>query len=70
VHPGASNITILPVRLEAPPDLFEANGTRIRDGELPFMTIACGLAYLSDDIPEAFTPDEVPPNHGARMSDA
>jgi hypothetical protein len=29
--------------------------------ELPFVTVAYGLSYIGLSIPEAFTPDQIPP---------
>jgi hypothetical protein len=61
VHPSGANPHIQPAFLEPPPDLTRADGKKIRKEELPFIMVAYGLSNIGLSIPEAFTPDEVPP---------
>ena len=61
VHPAGGNIPIAPTLLEPPPDLFRADGNPVARGELPFSAVAYGLSNIDFSVPEAFTPDEVPP---------
>jgi hypothetical protein len=61
VHPSGANPHIQPAFLEPPPDLIRADGKKIHKDELPFITVAYGLSNIGLSIPEAFTPDEVPP---------
>jgi hypothetical protein len=64
VHPAGGNIAIAPTALEPPPDLFRADGSAVTPGELPFFAVAYGLSNIDFSVPEAFTPDEVPPMPG------
>ena len=61
VHPSGANPHIQPAFLELPPDLIRADGKKIHKDELRFITVAYGLSNIGLSIPEAFTPDEVPP---------
>jgi hypothetical protein len=61
VHPSGANPHIQPALLELPPDLIRADGKKIHKDELRFITVAYGLSNIGLSIPEAFTPDEVPP---------
>lgn len=61
VHPAGGNIAIAPIVFEPPPDLFRADGNPVARGELPFSAVAYGLSNIDFSVPEAFTPDEVPP---------
>jgi hypothetical protein len=60
IHPGRR----APLRLatlEQPTDLVRPDDKRIGTDELPFVTVAYGLSNIGLSIPEAFTPDEIPP---------
>lgn len=60
VHPGRRTPLQL-ATLEEPTDLIRADNQRVTRDELPFVTVAYGLSNIGLSIPEAFTPDEVPP---------
>jgi hypothetical protein len=60
VHPGRQTLLQL-ATLEQPTDLVRADNKRVTGDELPFITVAYGLSNIGLSIPEAFTPDEVPP---------
>jgi hypothetical protein len=60
VHPGRQTPLQL-ATLEQPTDLMRSDNRRITSDELPFITVAYGLSNIGLSIPEAFTPDEVPP---------
>jgi len=60
VHPGTREPLQRAV-LEQPADLLRADNTKIAENELPFVTVAYGLANIGLSIPEAFTPDQIPP---------
>lgn len=60
VHPGRRTPLRL-ATLEQPTDLIRADNKRVTGEELPFITVAYGLSNIGLSIPEAFTPDEVPP---------
>ncbi len=47
--------------LEQPADLVRTDNKKVTIGELPFVTVAYGLSNIGLSIPEALTPDEVPP---------
>jgi len=60
VHPGRQTPLQL-ATLEQPTDLILADNKRVTGDELPFITVAYGLSNIGLSIPEALTPDEVPP---------
>ncbi len=60
-HPSGANPHIQPTFLEPPPDLARTDGKKIHKDDLPFISVAYGLSNIGLSIPEAFTPDEVPP---------
>lgn len=60
VHPGLRTPLGLAV-LEAPADLGHINNTKVSKNELPFVAVAYGLSNIGLSIPEAFTPDQIPP---------
>ena len=60
LHPGRSVVLDLAV-LEQPADLMRTDNKKVTIGELPFVTVAYGLSNIGLSIPEALTPDEVPP---------
>lgn len=60
VHPGLG-LPLELVPLEQPPDLISSDGKKITESELPFVTVAYGLSNIGFSVPEAFTPNEVPP---------
>ena len=60
LHPGRGVLLELAV-LEQPPDLVRADNKKVTIGELPFVTVAYGLSNIGLSVPEALTPDEVPP---------
>lgn len=60
VHPGQRLPLELAI-LEQPTDLIRADNKRVSRDELPFITVAYGLSNIGLSIPEAFTPDDVPP---------
>jgi len=47
--------------LEEPPDLIRADNKKVTKDQLPFVTVAYGLSNIGLSIPEALTPDQVPP---------
>lgn len=61
VHPSGANNQVCAVLLEPPQDLVRADGCEIHKHDLPFVFVAYGLSNIGLSIPEAFTPDEVPP---------
>lgn len=61
VHPSGANPKLPLVHLEQPPDVVRADGRAVSADELPFMTVAYGLSNIGLSIPEALTPDNVPP---------
>lgn len=71
VHPGRRQpLQLAP--LEQPDDLAFPDGKRVPKNELPFVTVAYGLSNIGLSIPEAFTPDQMPPlpnmrEHRARL---
>ena len=60
VHPGRRQPLQLAM-LEQPTDLIRSDNKKISKDELAFVTVAYGLSNIGLSIPEAFTPDEVPP---------
>jgi len=60
VHPGTRQPLQRAV-LEQPADLLRADNTKIAKNDLPFVTVAYGLSNIGLSIPEAFTPDQIPP---------
>ena len=60
VHPGLRTTLELAL-LEAPADLGHINNTKVSKNELPFVAVAYGLSNIGLSIPEAFTPDQIPP---------
>jgi hypothetical protein len=64
VHPASGDVRIAPTVLEPPPDLFRTDGNPIAPEELPFSVVAYGLSNIDFSVPEALTPDEVPPMPG------
>jgi hypothetical protein len=60
VHPGRQTPLQL-AALEQPTDLIRSDNKRITGDELPFITVAYGLSNIGLSIPEALTPDQVPP---------
>lgn len=60
LHPGRHTPLEL-ASLEHPTDLVRSDEKRITGDELPFITVAYGLSNIGLSIPEAFTPDQVPP---------
>jgi hypothetical protein len=60
VHPGRQ-LPLQLATLEHPTDLSRSDNKRITGEELRFITVAYGLSNIGLSIPEAFTPDEVPP---------
>jgi hypothetical protein len=69
VHPG-SHAPLDLALLEAPAELKHIDNTRVSKNELPFVAVAYGLSNIGLSIPEAFTPDQIPPlpdKSGARL---
>ena len=60
VHPGLRTLMEL-AHLESPADLAHINNTRVSKNELPFVAVAYGLSNIGLSIPEAATPDQIPP---------
>jgi hypothetical protein len=60
VHPGRQ-LPLQVATLEHPTDLSRSDKRRITGEELPFITVAYGLSNIGLSIPEALTPDQVPP---------
>lgn len=60
-HPSDASITIPLRRLETPLDLTLENGSGISAEMLPFVIVAYGLSNLALAIPEAETPENIPP---------
>jgi hypothetical protein len=60
-HPSGANNHVEAAVLDPPPDLVRADGEMIHKDDLPFAMVAYGLSNIGLSIPEAFTPDEVPP---------
>jgi hypothetical protein len=61
IHPAGGNRRIQLVELEPPPDLKRADNRAITAEQLPFASVAYGLANIGLSIPEALTPDQVDP---------
>jgi len=61
VHPAGVNPMLQLVVLEQPPELVRADAAKVSKDELPFVTVAYGLSNIGLSIPEALTPDQVPP---------
>ena len=59
-HPGRG-IPLHLAALEQPADLMRADNRKVTVDDLPFVTVAYGLSNIGLSIPEALTPDEVPP---------
>jgi hypothetical protein len=56
--------------LESPGDLGHMDKTKLTKSELPFVAVAYGLSNIGLSIPEAFTPDQIPPlpdKNGTRL---
>ena len=49
------------MELEPPPDLKRADNRAITAAQLPFASVAYGLANIGLSIPEALTPNQVDP---------
>lgn len=60
VHPGTHD-TLTLAALEQPSDLVRADNSSLKEAELPFVTVAYGLSNIGLSIPEALTPDQIPP---------
>ena len=60
IHPGSRTPLELAL-LESPADLAHINNTKVSKNELPFVAVAYGLSNIGLSIPEAFTPDQIPP---------
>jgi hypothetical protein len=60
VHSGLRERLELTV-LEQPTDLLRGDNAKGPKNELPFVTVAYGLSNIGLSIPEAFTPDQIPP---------
>jgi hypothetical protein len=60
VHPGLRTPLELAL-LDSPADLAHINKTKVSKNELPFVAVAYGLSNIGLSIPEAFTPDQIPP---------
>ena len=60
VHPGLRTPLELAL-LESPTDLGHIDNTKVSKNELPFVAVAYGLSNIGLSIPEAFTPDQIPP---------
>jgi len=60
VHPGRRT-PLQQMKLEHPTDLIRSDNKQIAANELPFISVAYGLSNIGLSIPEAFTPDQVPP---------
>lgn len=60
IHPGR-NTPLQLATLEQPTDLIRPDNIRIISDELPFVTVAYESSNIGLSIPEAFTPDQIPP---------
>lgn len=60
IHPGLRTPLELAL-LESPADLVHINSTKVSKNELPFVAVAYGLSNIGLSIPEALTPDQIPP---------
>ena len=60
IHPGLRRPLELAL-LESPADLVHINSTKVSKNELPFVAVAYGLSNIGLSIPEALTPDQIPP---------
>ena len=60
IHP-ASRTQLEVALLEPPADLAHINNSKVSKNELPFLAVAYGLSNIGLSIPEALTPDQIPP---------
>ena len=61
---SVNRVFALTLTLEQPLDLTRSDGSdgqKVTTGELPFITVAYGLSNIGLPIPEALTPDQIPP---------
>jgi hypothetical protein len=61
MHPAGGDSKVRLATLEQPSDLLQVDGSNVADRDLPFVGVAYGLSNIGLSIPEAFTPDQVPP---------
>lgn len=60
IHPGTKHaVQLMPI--EPPEDLFYLNGSRPTSDVMRFSAVAYGLSNIGMAIPEAHTPDQIPP---------
>jgi len=60
IHPSLRTSLDL-AYLEPPADLSHIDNTKVAKSELPFVAVAYGLSNIGLSIPEALTPDQIPP---------
>lgn len=60
-HPNGHNLTLEQQQTVVPSDLYPENGRDISATLLPFVNVAYGLSNLGLAVPEAETPDVIPP---------
>lgn len=61
VHPAGGGQKVLIAPLEQPPDLSLPDGSAVSRNDLRFLGVAYGLSNIGLSIPEALSPDEIPP---------
>ncbi len=60
-HPDGYDHELRLRSLGVPSDLSRTDGRSIAREDMPFLAVAYGLTYYAAEIPETFTPDQVPP---------
>jgi hypothetical protein len=60
-HPNGHNISMPQRQSDVPPDLHLESGKNIPANLMPFVMVAYGLSNLGLAVPEAETPDVIPP---------
>ena len=58
-HPEGYEHRLRVRHLEKPHDLHSTNGHAIQIDDLPFMVVAYGLTFDSQEVPETFTPAQI-----------
>jgi hypothetical protein len=58
-HPDGYDHRLRVRHLEKPPDLHSTDGRAIQIDDLPFIVVAYGLTFDSQEVPETFTPTQI-----------
>ena len=65
-HPEGYEHRLRVRHLEKPHDLHSTDGSSIQIDDLPFIVVAHGLTFDSQEVPETFTPTQIGPANRPR----